>query len=248
MRAADCAHALFASVCSPSRTMLLEKIVEDARVCVKNQTRAVCLVEDTLPEIDAIRSFDEFMEICELLDLPVIGKEMLDPRHHCRAMLVYLVNMSTFIPMDLGYLIKKNQLIEEYLALDEKIDELEVKLANLKNDYELASIEQMEIVKEVERLERMTSLDKVTLFSILKHDERVQRLMARDRLLKTIYMSEDSLLKRLFVMLIENEHVNIKSVEELGMDRIVALKLVYQLCLKEIVVYDQQNELISLNR
>eukprot|EP00866_Antonospora_locustae_P001314 jgi/Antlo1/1314/1936 len=106
----------------------------------------------------------------------------------------------------------------------------------------------MEIVKEVERLERITSLDKVTLFSILKHDERVQRLMARDRLLKTIYMSKDSLLKRLFVMLIENEYVSIGSVEDMGMDRIVVLKLVYQLCLKEIIVYDQQNELISLSR
>lgn len=238
---AECAAAL-------THLMLLEKIVEDARVCAKNQSRAVCLVDDTLPDVDAVKSFDEFIEICELLDLPVIDKEMLDPSHHCRSMLVYLVNMSTFIPMDLSYIIKKNQLIEEYLALDGKIDELEVKLANLKNDYELASIEKIEIVKEVERLERMTSLDKITLFSILKHDERVQRLMSRDRLLKTIYASKDSFLKRLFVMLIENEYVNIRSVEEMGVDRIVALKLVYQLCLKEIVVYDQQNELISLNR
>ncbi|KAL0266101.1 UNVERIFIED_CONTAM: hypothetical protein PYX00_011817 [Menopon gallinae] len=227
--------------------MLPEKIVEDARICIKNQTRAVCLVEDTLPEVDAIRSFEEFQEICELLDLPVLDREMLDPRHHCRNMLVYLVNMSTFIPMDLGYLIRKNQRIEEYLALDEKIDELEVRLANLKNDYELASVERLDIAKEVERLERMTSLDEETLFSILKHDGRVQRLMSRDRLIKAICAADDSPLKRLFVMLIENEHVSIKDVEAMGMDRIVMLKLLYQLCLKEIIVYDQLNELISLS-
>lgn len=225
-----------------------EDIVRTASIEVVENSNTVSLVEDKLPEIDSIESFEEFVSACELLDLPVIHNEMLDVEYYYRNILVYLVNISPEIGVDVDKIIQKNKEVDEFLSLEEKADALEIKLASLKDSYEISRVEKSEIVQEVGVLEKVKDLDKEALLAILKGDRKIQRMLKKDELLKRIYGAENSVLKNVFIKFIEHDFVDIRSVEEAGIDRITALKIVYQLSLKDIVTYDQINDLISLNK
>lgn len=225
-----------------------EEIIATSHISVKNNPMTVSLLPDTFPEIESVRDFREFTRVCEMLELPTIDKEMLDTRHYCRNMVVYLMNMSSVITLDLEEIVGRHKKIEECLEMDRKIDELEVRLANLKSDCGFVDVERSVITQEIDALERIKGLDRETLFSILRNNSAVQRLVRRDALLQKIHAAKEGMLKNVLSTFIEDDFVSIGSIENLGVDRITALKLVYQLCSKGIVTYDQQNDLISMNK
>lgn len=225
-----------------------KEILEHAEIEPVKSYNTASLVEDTLPKVDSVNTFDEFTAVCEQLELPMIHKEMLSVESYYRNILVYLINISSKVGMDMSEVMEKNKEVEEYLSLDEKADALEIRLAGLKNSYELSHVEQSKIVQEVDVLEKIKDLDKETLFAVLKSDRKIQRMLKKDELLQKIYAMESSVLKSVLIKFIESDFVDIHSIEEMGIDRITALKLVHQLCMKEIVTYDQINDQISLKK
>lgn len=224
-----------------------EDIIENARI---DYTRTA-MPELTLVEDNTNYESNDHKYISELLELPILGEDMLDLNIYSSNVLNYILNISPELGFyyDMSKLFDKMRMIENYKKKDKNCDLLEIELAYFKRNNKM---DYHDLLKRRDQMKKRLAFIKanpnVTIYDIISKNDGVQKYIQRANILKKIE-SFDTQTKSFVSIFINNNNVSISYLENhMNVDRISVLKMIYQLSLKGIVIYDSEGDVVRLNK